>query len=297
MLTTKSTASQLPKCCSEESVVIDGRRVRFWRAGLGDTVVLVHGLLGYSFSWRKAIPVVAKAREVIALDMLGSGFSDCDSQLDGRLSSAADRLKQFLDAIGIPRCDLVGSSYGGAMAVVLAALDPSRIRRLVLVSPANPWSQFGKKRLALLRMSPIRALFPLVARGSRPLHNYFLRRLYGDPARITAESYEGYSDPLKRGGRLEHATKIVQSWHSDMLELEASLKKISHVPTLLIWGSKDKAVDPDSAEPLSRNFRTVRVEFMQGAGHLPYEEQPEEFCRIVSEFLADPVSSAAREVT
>ncbi len=270
----------------EESIRVDGLRVRFWRAGTGPALVLMHGLLGYSFSWRHVIPTLARNRQVFAPDMPGSGFSDCDPRLDCRLSSAAQRLLGFLDATAIDSCDLVGSSYGGATAIMLAALAPSRVRRLVLVSPANPWSRYGRRRLALLRDPLVGALFPKLARPMRPLHNYFLRRLYGDPSRITREAFRGYSEPMRRGGRFEHAIGVVRTWQADMRELKAALPRVSTVPTLLVWGNKDRAVDPASAEPLRQNFQTPQIAIMEGAGHLPYEEYPEEFSRIVFQFLA-----------
>jgi len=115
--------------CVEDSIRVDGLQVRFWRAGTGPALVLMHGLLGYSFSWRHVIPILARNREVFAPDMPGSGFSECDPGLDCRLSSTAQRLLGFLDATGVASCDLVGSSYGGATAMILAALAPSRVRR------------------------------------------------------------------------------------------------------------------------------------------------------------------------
>ncbi len=269
----------------EDSIRVEGLQVSFRRAGTGPALVLMHGLLGYSFSWRHVIPILARSRQLFAPDMPGSGFSECDPRLDCRLSSAAKRLLGFLDATGIASCDLVGSSYGGATAMMLAALAPSRVRRLVLVSPANPWSLYGRRRLALLRNPLVGALFPKLARPLRPLHNYFLRRLYGDPSRITREAFRGYSEPLRRGGRFEHAIGVVRTWHADMQELKAALPRVSSVPTLLVWGIKDRAVDPASAQPLSQNFQTARISIMEGAGHLPYEEYPEEFSRIVIQFL------------
>jgi pimeloyl-ACP methyl ester carboxylesterase len=119
----------------------------------------------------------------------------------------------------------------------------------------------------------------------RPLHKYFLRRAWGDPRRITPEIYRGYSAPLKRVGVLEHAVKIVQTWKPDMQELKAVLPQLVHVPTLLVWGSKDRTVDPASAVPLSKYFQSAEIAVIAGAGHLPYEECPEEFTRIVTTFL------------
>lgn len=269
--------------------------VRFAHAGSGPALVLVHGLLGYSFSWRQVIPTLAGQFEVFAPDLPGSGFSECDSTLDCRLSSAAKRLLGFLDATGVSSCDLVGSSYGGAAAIMLAALAPSRVRRLVLVSPANPWSRIGQIRLALFRNHAIAASFPALARPMRPLHDYFFRRMWGDPSRITPEAYRGYSAVLRRVGVLEHAVRIVQTWKPDMQELQSILPQLSHVPALLLWGSKDRTVDPASAEPLSKFFQSAEIAIIEGAGHLPYEECPEEFNRIVTRFLKpDPAEQTGK---
>ena len=72
-----------------------------------------------------------------------------------------------------------------------------------------------------------------------------------------------------------------------MRDLESSLPKIAGIPTLLVWGSKDRVVDLRSAEIMAQRLPGVRVAVMKGAGHLPYEENPEEFSRIVREFLGD----------
>lgn len=269
----------------EECLIPDGLRIRFHKAGTGPPLVLVHGLLGYSFSWRNVVPILSRKRQVFALDMPGAGFSDCRPDLDCRLGSAADRLLTFLDAVGIDCCDLVGSSYGAATAVLLAALASSRIRSLILVSPANPWSKIGRKRLALLRNPAMAQLFPKLARSVHPMHRYFIRRMWGDPDRVTEETLDGYCRPLVRRGVFEHAAKIVRTWWPDMAEFEAALGKIGHIPTLLVWGSSDRVVDQKSAETIRQRLPRAQVSVIQGAGHLPYEECSEEFCQIVDNFL------------
>jgi pimeloyl-ACP methyl ester carboxylesterase len=280
-----TSGTRIPAGCAEEWAQVDRCRVPYWHAGHGEPLVLLHGLLGYSFSWRRVIQKFAEHKEVFAPDMPGSGFSDCSPTLECSLHAAAARLRKFLDATGIISCDLLASSYGGTTALMLAATEPSRIKRLVLVSPANPWSQIGRKRIRLLRVPLAGWMFPKVARKWKQLHGIFLRRMYADPAAVTADTYAGYSEPLALGGRIEHAVRTVQTWHADMTELKLSLAKATDIPTLLIWGAHDRAVERASAEPLSRNFRLARIEVMQGAGHLPYEECPEEFVRLVNEFL------------
>jgi len=260
-------------------------------------MVLLHGLLGYSFSWRHAIPILARNRTVFAPDMPGAGLSECDRSLDCRLSAAAGRVLEFLDCVGIAECDLIGSSYGGTTAMIVAGLAPSRIRSLILVSPANPWSRIGKKRLRLLRDPGVAWLFPKLARPMRGLHSYFVRRMYGDARKITSETLRGYARPLSLPGRFEHAVKIVKTWGEDMGELEGLLPRIADIPNLLVWGGKDRVVDPASAERLGQHFRNVRTVVIPGAGHLPYEECPEEFCQVVEHFLAEVFAKTTQEVT
>jgi pimeloyl-ACP methyl ester carboxylesterase len=279
-------SQNLPGSMSEQRIQVDGLQVRFLHSGHGTPLVLVHGLLGYSSNWRYAIPLLAQKYEVFAPDLPGSGLSECSSELDCALAPAAGRLLHFLDAVEVGSCDLVGSSYGGATAVIAAGSSGSRFRRLVLVSPANPWSRIGRKRLALLQLSRVGAIFPPVARWARPLQGYFIRRMYGDPGRVTDEILSSHLLPIRRRGILEHGVGIVRTWSADMKAMERALPSVSNIPTLLVWGGRDRTVDPASAIPLSRCFESAEVAIIEGAGHLPYEEFPEKFAQIVLDFLA-----------
>lgn len=279
--------------------MVDGLEVRFERRGHGPALVLVHGLLGYSFSWRHVLEPLSKEREVFAMDMPGSGFSECLATTDAHLSAAVERLLKFLNAVGIEACDLVGSSYGGTTALFLAATYRQRVRTLTLVSPANPWSRIGRKRLALLGLPFAGLLFPPVARRIPGLHRVSIRRMYGDQRRLSAETVAGYSRPLARRGVFEHAVRIARNWPRDMAELQRVLPGAAAIPALLVWGSKDRLVEPSSAQELNRQLRKSRAALINGAGHLPYEECPQEFIALINQFLAEhsPASGARREVT
>jgi len=271
---------------SEDFVEIDGLRMRWLRSGNGPAVILVHGLLGYSFSWRFILPRL-DGRKVLAVDMLGSGFSECNAKLDTRLRSAAERLRRFLDAQGIERCDLVGSSYGGATALMLAAMHPDRLRTLTLVSPANPWSKIGTKRLSALKLAPIAGIFPSMARGFSPLDGYFISRMYGDPRRLSQETINGYQRALNRPGVFEHAVKIAQTWRPDMDELKHAMDNLPDLPTLIVWGEKDHVVDIVSAQILASKIKRSQLVILPGLGHLPYEEGPDAFLPLLQRFLAE----------
>jgi pimeloyl-ACP methyl ester carboxylesterase len=118
-----------------------------------------------------------------------------------------------------------------------------------------------------------------------PTHKFFLRRMYGDATRIKPGTLESYIRPLKVPGTTDHLLSIVRLWHSGLRDIEAVLPQIADVPTLLIWGGRDRAVFPESAEPLKSKFRRAELVFLSDAGHMPYEELPDVFNRIVLEFL------------
>jgi pimeloyl-ACP methyl ester carboxylesterase len=271
-------------------ITLDGARnsarMRYLRAGSGPALLLVHGLLGYSFSWRFTIPTLAQQATVYAIDMLGTGFSDRPPDLDCSFKASAERLLHFMDKTGIASVDLLGTSHGGAVAMMAAALAPDRIRRLILVDPVNPWSAHGKRLTAFLSSLLIAPLFLNLAPHARSLDEFYLRRMFGDPRRIPPDSLEGYRKPLRIPGSYEYALAVARSWNRDLRELESRLPRIAHLPTLLIWGSLDTAIDPASAAQLKQRLRDCQLVTFDGVGHLPYEEAPEEFNRAVAEFLS-----------
>ena len=264
----------------------DDSRMRYLRAGSGPPLLLVHGLLGYSFSWRFAIPALAQHSTVYAVDMLGTGFSDRPPDLDCSFKAAANRLLCFMDRTGLSTCDLLGTSHGGAVAMMTAELAPERFQRLILVDPVNPWSAHGQRLSVFLSNPVVAPLFLSLAPRIRIWDELYHRRMFGNPHRIPSDSLEGYRKPMHIPGSYEYALGILRSWNRDLKELESMLPRIAHIPTLLIWGSLDTAVDPASATRLKQYFKNCRLIVMEGVGHLPYEETPEEFNRITMEFLS-----------
>ena len=275
---------------NESSVTLDGVTWRYGHAGSGRPLLLIHGFMGYSFSWRFNVEPLSQHFSVYAPDLPGCGFSQQTVDSTCSLTDDAERMLRFMDCLGIEEADIVSSSRGGGLAIVLGALLAKRsmlhrIRRLVLVSPINPWSSNGR---LLTRMFATRIGGEFVLRVLPNLHvvlTQYFKRLYGDPKRISPGSVEGYEAGLKVPGSFEHLLRIVRSWHSDLALIEQSLPAISQVPTLLLWGSRDKAVFPSSRHPLQERLNNSALVLMPGVGHLPYEEVPEEFNRVVCDFL------------
>jgi len=266
---------------------VDGIGIRYLRAGTGPPLLLIHGLLGYSFSWRKNMAALGRVATVYAPDLPGTGYSD-RTTVDCSFAGIARVMLRFMDVVGIEHATVVGNSHGGAVVMTMADLDRERRRidRLVLVSPVNPYAPAAQKRVAFFASPLVSSLVGLAAPVMRHTHGYFFARMYGDPRRISPGTVERYGAPLGIPGTVPHIVSILKCWSNDVRTLEQALPRISDIPALLIWGSRDTAVLPSSAEPLRRNFPNSRLVVIDSAGHLPYEELPEEFNRIMLEFLA-----------
>lgn len=267
----------------------DGSRMRYLRGGSGPALILLHGLLGYSFSWRSTLPALLPYATVYAPDMLGAGFSDRPAGLDCTLRATALRVLQFGERLGISSFDLLGTSHGGAVAMMAVEYSgqaqSAKIRRLLLAEPVNPYSGHGR-RLAPFAGSPFGSmLFRFGALRMKFLYPYWHARMYADRSKIPPDALEGYLAPLAKPGLFHRVLSILGSWTADLRELESALPTIGNVKTLLLWGGEDDIVETSSAEPLRKYFPNSTLVVLPGVGHLPYEESPPEFNRVLVEFL------------
>ncbi len=276
----------------------DGARMRYLRTGSGPALILLHGLLGYSFSWRFTMPALAPYATVYAPDLLGAGFSDRPVGIDHSMRGTARRVLAFAERLGLKSFDLLGTSRGGAVAMAAAAESLNatgsqpRLRRLVLVCPVNPYSSHGKRMAPFFGTRLGAALFRS-ATGHFPfLFPYFHSRLYADRGNIPPGSLAGYKAPLAIPGLFEHGLRIVRTWTADLRELELLLLRLASIPTFLMWGSKDSAVYASSMQSLARHFKDVQTLVFPGVGHLPYEACPRECNEALIRFLTDGGSAA-----
>lgn len=269
----------------ETSVLVDGRQMHYLKTGQGPALVLIHGLLGTADAWRPCLPRLAEESSVYAVDTLGIGRSERVAGLDASLIAEADRMSAFLVQAGINRADIVGTSHGGSIAMMLAARHPEQARSLVLHAPANPFSD---------------AADPLVRFYKTPLGHWFahrvpylperlqklaLGRMYGNSKLVRHEALECYMGSLRMPGTTRHVLNILDSWFDDMRELEAVLEKLCDVPTLLVWGTQDRAVSLESGRKLEKMLRRAEMVMLPGVGHLAHDEAPLLFADEVNSFL------------
>jgi pimeloyl-ACP methyl ester carboxylesterase len=288
----------------EEFVPVQGARMRCLITGSGPSLLLLHGLLGTADAWGPAMHRLALASTICAPDALGIGGSDRVPGLNVSLAATAGRLVELMDAKGMDQADVVGTSHGGSVALMLAALHPERVRSLVLHAPANPFSDVADPLIRFYRTALGRwfaSRLPTVPAGVQSLA---LGRMYGDASRIRNGSLERYIASLRVPGTIPYVLSILDRWELDMAALEAALPSVRRVPTLLLWGDHDRAVSLRSGERLVEYFDQAALMVIPGAGHLPHEEVPLAFAGAIQGFLgglnrvpAHPIASGPRIVS
>lgn len=266
--------------------------MHYQRAGAGPPLLLIHGLVGSAKNWRRNIAELARDANVHAIDLLNMGESDRVPGLDPGLGAIADRVAACMDALGIAEADIAGHSHGGAVAMMLAARHPRRVRKLILFAPANPFCNLGRQLIRFYTTRPGFWLARQIPSLPRFLKLTALGRMYGDPARIVTGTLEGYTAGLATPGTVEYVLQIVHGWYIDMSLLRSALTGLVVHPTLLIWGDRDRAVGLSSAHQLQQLLPKSRLMVIPGAGHIAFEEMPEICNQAMRDWLLAPLPEA-----
>jgi len=256
----------------------DGGRLFYEVAGSGSLVVLIHSGITDSRSWDPQVPAFAARHRVLRYDIRGIGRSDLGH---GSYSNVED-LVTVLDAVGFERAALVGVSMGGALALDMALEHPERVAALVLVGSGISGSQWPAAFGA--RVAAIDALF------ERGLIDEAVEReleiwLYGK-GRTAADV-----DPTVREAVREMNRNIAERFPADArprpIEPPANgrLDEVA-VPTLVIVGDLDVDHVHEWAHELSNRISGAALAVIHGVAHVPNMERPEEFNRLVLDFLS-----------
>ena len=274
----------VPTGMEEKWATVSGGKLRYLVGGNGQPLVLVHGIAASPFSFRLNCPELMSHFRIYLVDLLSPACLSCEDGIGASLADIATRIREFLDQAGLEQTDVLASSHGGAVVMELAATVPERFRKMVLVSPANP---FARRYHGILNFyqSPVGRMFVRIATHlPGRAWNYGIGRMYADRGRMPRGTGIGYALPLRTPGASKYILSCVRSFVEDIEELGPKLSILSSIPTLLVWGDRDPVVEIESAYPLQKALN-AKMAVMKGVGHLPYEESPAEFNRIAIEYL------------
>jgi len=266
-------------------VDVDGVRVHYQEAGdpKAPALVLIHGFASSTLVWSKVFLKLAEAGyRVIALDMLGYGYSAKPRNGEYTIAGQAKLLMRLLDALDIPRAVIIGSSYGGAVAATCALDYPERVEKLVLVGAVSNNRPLAYKLMRVFGSPVVGDVVSPLLIGSRRLLRRRMKRVYDrhswvlDERRVDARHL-----PLRAAGTQRAIIRTVRSWDAERISRDAHL---IGQPTLLLWGENDIEIPLADGERLHEEISGSRLIVFLNCGHLPHEEYPESFMNVVIDF-------------
>lgn len=230
-------------------------------------------------NWRLVMPALAKTRRVIAPDMLGFGFTERPAGARYTLEAWVRQALDLLDALDIDRADLVGNSFGGALALALAIRHPERVRRLVLMGSVGVPFEITPALDAVWGYTPsvgnMRRLMDLFA---------FDRSL------VTEELAElRYQASIRPGFQESFAAMFPaprQRWVDALASPEDAIRALPH-ETLVIHGREDKVIPLATSLTLAQWIPNAQLHVFGHCGHWTQIEHSARFARLVADFLAE----------
>ncbi len=280
-----------------------GIEVAYLAAGPVDApaVLLFHHFHGSVDSWRYVIGPLARGHRVVAFDRPGFGSTERPDRARWTRGNPYTRARsaliaiRLLDHLGIRTATLVGASAGGTIALETFARYPDRVSGIGLISPAITGDPGPPGPLRpLLRSGPARA--GLTAIGQRIARNIGpdrVARAWHDPSRVTELDVEVYRRPMRAP---DWAASIVETFVAERPpDLRAVLGRID-VPALVVAGRSDRVVRPSWNRRTAAAIPGAGLTFIDGAGHTPHEETPEELLRALAPLLDEAASRRRQSV-
>jgi pimeloyl-ACP methyl ester carboxylesterase len=249
-------------------------------------IVLVHGTSASLHTWEGWAKALRTQRRVITFDLPGFGLTGPSVAADDTGRYEGDTHARFvldlLDTLKVQRFVIGGNSLGGEVAWRTALMVPERVDRLILVDAAGP--KFEPQSVPLgwrIARTPVLSRITEVILP-RSLVVQGLVGVYGDPEKISAEVVDRYFELTLREGNRRALSERLRHY-----EIGADAERIGalKLPTLILWGGRDKVIPPAVALEFERQIEGSRLVMFDDLGHVPQEEDPARTVSAVKAFL------------
>lgn len=265
---------------------VDGATIHYQEFGepANPTLLLIHGYTASTYVWRTVAPrLAARNFHVVAVDLLGFGYSDKPASFDYTIASQARMVERLMNRLGIGKATIIGSSYGGAVASTLALDAAERVEKLVLVGAVCNDEVLQNPLLKLAAIPLLGEVLTPFFLDSKTLSKARMRRTLAPASHhlINKERVESVTRPLKAKDAHHSVLASARNWDANRIQTDAHL---INQPTLLIWGENDSIVPVHNGQRLYDAMLNSRLVVLQDCGHLPQEEKPERFVRLVTDF-------------
>lgn len=263
-------------------IVANGINTNYHSTGSGDPVLLVHGsgpgVTAWA-NWRLVLPELSNTRWVIAPDMPGFGYTDRPEGNTYSLDHWVAHLLAFIDALELETIDIVGNSFGGALALAFTIRHPTRVKKMVLMGAAGVAFPITEGLDRVWGYTPsyetMRELMDLFA-YDRSLVSDELAHL-----RYQASIRPGFQESFEA---MFPAPR--QRWVDALSSTEADIKKIKQ-PTLVIHGREDQIIPLQSSLTLANWIDDAQLHVFGRCGHWTQIEHADRFCQLLENFFAE----------
>ncbi|HPI93328.1 MAG TPA: alpha/beta fold hydrolase [Deltaproteobacteria bacterium] len=272
----------------DQYITVGALKTRYVCAGeQGKDLVFIHGFGTSLEIWEKNIGELSKRHRVWAFDIPGFGYSDLNGFPD-YLPTMTQFLKGFLDTLKIEKATLAGLSLGGAISMKFAIDYPRSVENLILVDSGG----LGTDLPLSMRIASLPYLGELLTRPSKKMVRAFLTPLVYDPALLDEAWLDFYAEIYARPGfhaSFMRALRAICNLSGPRIELLNQIRsRINEItaPTLILWGRQDASFPPDHAYFARDRIANSRIHLFEECGHMPNFEKPDEFNRVILEFLS-----------
>jgi pimeloyl-ACP methyl ester carboxylesterase len=251
-------------------------------------LILLHGFGSSLHTWDPWAKRLSGDYRVIRIDLPGFGLTGPDPTGDYSVRRGLQILSALMDNMGVAHATLVGNSLGGKLAWNFAVQTPSRVTKLVLISPdgfASPGFEYGKKPAVPILVRLLPYILP------KALLRMTLSPAYGDPNKLTDETATRYQDLMLAPGVRK---AIISRMQQVMLEDPAPLLRRIQAPTLLLWGENDAMIPLSNAADYLRYIPQAKLVVLPSLGHVPFEEAPAISLEPVLRFLTSDEAETER---
>jgi pimeloyl-ACP methyl ester carboxylesterase len=275
---------------------LHGHRVSYRTAGSGPALLLLHGIATSSTTWERVAPPLSEHFTLIAPDLMGHGES-ATPRGDYSLGAHASGVRDIVTALGHERVTVLGHSLGGGIAMQFAYQFPERVERLVLVASGG----LGREVHLLLRAAALPgADYVLPALTSRRVLELgrelggLLGRVGLRPSsdlEVLARGFEALDNAGSRQAFL-HTVRAVIEPGGQRVSAHDRLGLAALLPTLIVWGERDSIIPVAHGVAAHEAMPGSRLVRFEGAGHMPHDDDPYRFARLLIEFCEE--TDAAR---
>ena len=264
-------------------------------SGRGDPIIALHGLGASLYSWRELVGKIPN-HQLILIDFRGAGKSPKPRDKHYSSQEQAELIYQYIREKKLKNLTLMGNSYGGAVALLVALRlgeteDRDRLSRLILIG-SGAYKRDQPSHLKILRTPVIGRLLTFLAprKGIKKV----LRDSYYDKCGITDEQVDAYVQPIRSSaGRYALVQTAKQAVPKHINEITKRYRTIK-AATLILWGEDDRILRATTACQLDCDIKTSKLVIIKYAGHVPQEEQPAATICQINLFLGSNIPCPAQ---